>query len=176
MLRPNSYLSSFHTVLQSHKVPNFHCRTQNLPTSKATVNTYLQWVHSSSQFDGKKNNSVKWLILSSIWGQVIHFKSTNSMQWFLQFITWRLFTARHVSGVLMPIIRSPTTAVAASGFIFGVWWYQCCWSWSSRLTGPDYDQQHCYHHAPTVNPEAATAVVGLLMMGVRTPETCRAVN
>jgi len=21
------------------------------------------------------------------------------------------------------------------------------------------DQQHCYHHAPTVNPEAATAVV-----------------
>jgi len=23
----------------------------------------------------------------------------------------------------------------------------------------DYDQQHCYHHAPTVKPEAATAVV-----------------
>jgi len=31
---------------------------------------------------------------------------------------------------------------------------------------------HCYHHAPTVKPEAATAVVELLMMGVRTPETC----
>jgi len=30
----------------------------------------------------------------------------------------------------------------------------------------------CYHHAPTVKPEAATAVVELLMMGVRTPETC----
>jgi hypothetical protein len=29
-----------------------------------------------------------------------------------------------------------------------------------------------YHHAPTVKPEAATAVVELLMMGVRTPETC----
>jgi len=26
--------------------------------------------------------------------------------------------------------------------------------------------------APTVKPEAATAVVELLMMGVRTPETC----
>jgi hypothetical protein len=26
--------------------------------------------------------------------------------------------------------------------------------------------------APMVNPEAATAVVELLMMGVRTPETC----
>jgi len=30
----------------------------------------------------------------------------------------------------------------------------------------------CYRHAPTVKPEAATAVVELLMMGVRTPETC----
>jgi hypothetical protein len=37
---------------------------------------------------------------------------------------------------------------------------------------PDHDQQHCYHHTPTVKPEAATAVVELLMMGVRTPETC----
>ena len=36
----------------------------------------------------------------------------------------------------------------------------------------DNDQQHCYHHAPKVKPEAATAVVELLMMGVRTPETC----
>jgi len=38
--------------------------------------------------------------------------------------------------------------------------------------GPDHDQQHCYHHAPTVKPEAATAVVELLTMSVRTPETC----
>ena len=30
----------------------------------------------------------------------------------------------------------------------------------------------CYHHAPTVKPEAATAVVEFLMMDVRTPETC----
>jgi hypothetical protein len=34
---------------------------------------------------------------------------------------------------------------------------------------PDHDQQHCYHHAPTVKPEAATAAVELLMMGVKTP-------
>jgi hypothetical protein len=33
-------------------------------------------------------------------------------------------------------------------------------------------KQHCYHHAPTVKPETVTAVVELLMMGVRTPETC----
>jgi hypothetical protein len=40
------------------------------------------------------------------------------------------------------------------------------------LVMPDHDQQHCYHHAPTVKPEAATAVVEVLMMGVRMPETC----
>jgi hypothetical protein len=43
-------------------------------------------------------------------------------------------------------------------------------------TRPDHDQQHCYHHAPTVIPDAATAVVELLMMGVRTTETCCAVH
>jgi hypothetical protein len=37
---------------------------------------------------------------------------------------------------------------------------------------PYHDQQHCYHHATTVKPEVAAAVVELLMMGVRTPETC----
>jgi len=41
---------------------------------------------------------------------------------------------------------------------------------------PEHDQQHYYYHAPTVKPEAATAVVELLMMGVRTPKTCCAVN
>ena len=61
-----------------------------------------------------------------------------------------------MSGVLTPIIRSSTIAVAASGFTVGAWW-------SGR---------GCYHHAPMVKPEAATAIVELLMMGVRTPETC----
>jgi hypothetical protein len=40
-----------------------------------------------------------------------------------------------------------------------------------RAGRPDRDQQHCYYHAPTVKPEAATAVFELLMMDVRTPET-----
>jgi hypothetical protein len=49
---------------------------------------------------------------------------------------------------------------------------------AGRLAGrlADHDQQHCYHDAPTVKPEATTAVVELLMMGVRTPETCWAVH
>ena len=33
---------------------------------------------------------------------------------------------------------------------------------------PDHDQHHGYHHDMKVKPEAATAVVELLMMGVRT--------
>ena len=40
-----------------------------------------------------------------------------------------------------------------------------------RADRPDHDQQHCYHHTPAVKPEAATTVVELLSMGVRTPET-----
>ena len=63
-----------------------------------------------------------------------------------------------------------TTAVAASGLLsvpgdsspVG----------HGRASRPDHDQQDCYHHAPTVKPEAATAVVELLMMGMRMPETC----
>jgi len=100
-------------------------------------------------------------------------KSPTGCNNFSSLLSWCLFTAQHVSGVLTSIIRSSTTAVAASGFTVVAWWQQCCWSWSGRS---DHDQNHCYHHAPKVKPEAATAVVELLMMDVRTPETCWAVN
>jgi len=40
----------------------------------------------------------------------------------LTFIAFRLNTAQHVSGIVMPIIRSLSTAVAASGFTVGTLW------------------------------------------------------
>ena len=43
------------------------------------------------------------------------------------------------------------------------------------VVGPAGRQQDC-HHDTKVKPEAPTAVTELLMMGGKTPETCRAVN
>jgi len=47
-------------------------------------------------------------------------------------------------------------------------------SWSGRSARPR--TQHDCHHDTKVKPEAASAVIELLIMGGNTPETCRALN
>ena len=83
------------------------------------------------------------------------------MQQFFSLLSWRLFTAQHVSGVSRPSS--------------GAQWLQC-----QPLVLPSYrgDSRAVFdsHHDTKVKPEAVTVVIELMMMGGKKPETCWAVN
>jgi hypothetical protein len=64
----------------------------------------------------------------------------------------------------MPIIRSSKTAVAASGLPSE--------RGDSSAVGPDHEHRALLSPRSNGKPEATTAVVELLMMGMRMPESC----
>jgi hypothetical protein len=131
-----------------------------------------------------------YLTMLSVWwrGSVYHsivltVKNPNKMQqcikmFIIPYFKWSpTCFGRHTAHY-----QEPKTAQAASGFAYVEGCRTCsCWTLSGSVRcicgRPAQSRtQHDCHHDTKVKPEAATAVIELLMMGGKTPKTCWAIN
>ena len=106
-------------------------------------------------------------------------------------LTWFLTLRKHFGHLIITCVYFPYTIILDLTFwyrsfifnsnksttwcnSFSVYYPDVCLQWSGRPARPR--TQHDCHHDTKEKPEAAIAVIELLMMGGKTPETCWAVN
>ena len=95
------------------------------------------------------------------------------MQQFFQFIILTFVYSSTCFGRFHAHHQEPNDCSGSLWFYLRIVVIVVLCSWSGRPAGrPDHEQQHDCHHDTKVKPEAASAVIELLMMGVKTPETC----
>ena len=96
----------------------------------------------------RQNEIILYQIIFQLFKQINQQDATVSQVHYLTFMC-----VSTCFGRLSAHYQERTNALGASGFTVGAWELERCWSWS-------HDQQLSNHHAPTVKPEAPSAVVG----------------